>query len=143
MQKSKQITVNGYTFRVVSTIGDDDCYRLYYGNVPVLDDTANEDFYGDINEVADVMSEMIREETEKPEPWFTLVGAKAFVKRNPLNEKKKAGTAFATGRPATGRNHPVTFRISAEALAILSIVPNKSEFVNDLIINSKQKKHGE
>ena len=58
-------------------------------------------------------------------------------------EHKLPGTAFATGRPATGRNHAVSFRISAEALAILSIVPNKSEFIDHLIINSKQKKHGE
>ena len=58
-------------------------------------------------------------------------------------EHKLPGSAFATGRPATGRNHPVTFRISAEALAILSIMPNKSEFVDRLIINSNQKYHGE
>ena len=60
-----------------------------------------------------------------------------------MDIKKQAGTAFATGRPATGRNHPVTFRISAKALAILSMVPNKSLFVDNLIINSNQKNHGE
>lgn len=65
------------------------------------------------------------------------------VKRKNMNKKILPGTAFATGRPATGRNHPVTFRISAEALAILSTVPNKSEFVDQLIINSNQKNHGE
>ena len=59
-----------------------------------------------------------------------------------MYKKIQAGTAFATGRPATGRIHPVTFRISTEALAILSIVPNKSEFVDQLIINTNQKNHG-
>ena len=67
---------------------------------------------------------------------------RSTVKRKTMNKKILPGTAFATGRPATGRNHPVTFRISAEALAILSIVPNKSEFVDHLIINSNQKNYG-
>lgn len=58
-------------------------------------------------------------------------------------EHRTPGTAFATGRPATGRNHPVSFRISAKALEILSIVPNKSEFVDHLIINSNRKNHEE
>ena len=38
---NKQITVNGYTFQVESTLGDDNCYRLYYGDALVLDDTDN------------------------------------------------------------------------------------------------------
>lgn len=72
---NKQITVNGYTFQVESTLDDDNCYRLYYGDALVLDDTAYEDYYGDINAVADIMGEQVREETEKPFPWFTLLGA--------------------------------------------------------------------
>ncbi len=72
---TKEITVNGYTFCVEATIGDDNCYRLMYGGVPVLDDSGNEDFYGDIDGVANVMAEYIREETEKPFPWFTLLDA--------------------------------------------------------------------
>ena len=60
-----------------------------------------------------------------------------------MDKKILPGTAFATGRPATGRIHPVTFRISAEALSIVSMVPNKSEFVDHLIIESNQKNHGE
>lgn len=63
---NKQITVNGYTFQVESTLDDDNCYRLYYGDALVLDDTAYEDYYGDINAVADIMGEQVREETEKP-----------------------------------------------------------------------------
>ncbi len=43
---NKQITVNGYTFQVESTLDDDNCYRLYYGDALVLDDTAYEDYYG-------------------------------------------------------------------------------------------------
>lgn len=65
------------------------------------------------------------------------------VKRKNMNKKILPGTAFATGRPATGRNNPVTFRISAKALDILSMVPNKSEFIDRLIIKSNQKNHGE
>lgn len=73
--KRKEITVNGYTFTVESTIGDDNCYRLYYSNIPVIDDTACADYYGDIDTVADIMAENIKEEAEKPFPWFTLLGA--------------------------------------------------------------------
>lgn len=75
MQKNKQITVNGYTFSVEPTLGDNMCYCLYFGGALVLNDTANEDFYGDIDTVAGIMGEMVREETEQPFPWFTLFGA--------------------------------------------------------------------
>lgn len=74
---------------------------------------------------------------------MTLQPYRITVKRKTMNKKIQPGTAFATGRPATGRIHPVTFRISAEALAILSIVANKSEFVDQLIINSNHTNHGE
>ena len=46
------------------------------------------------------------------------------------------GTAFGTGRPATGRSHPITIRVSDEALKILAAVKNKSEFIDYLIINA-------
>lgn len=71
----KEITVNGYTFSVEPTISDENCYRLMYGGITVLDDTACEDFCGDIDTVAGVMAEYVREETEKPFPWFTLLDA--------------------------------------------------------------------
>lgn len=76
MQNSKQITVNGYTFKVEPDLFDEDgSYSLSYGDALVLDDSACEDFYGDINVVADIMGEQVKEETEKPFPWFTLLGA--------------------------------------------------------------------
>lgn len=75
IMERKEITVNGYTFSVESTLGDENCYHLMYGGITVLDDTACEDFYGDIDAVADVMAEYAKEETEKPFPWFTLLDA--------------------------------------------------------------------
>lgn len=69
----KEIIVNGFTFSVVPTIADDNCYRLEYGNVVVIDDSAGEDFYGDINEVADRFKVYVEEECNKPYPWFTLI----------------------------------------------------------------------
>ena len=83
---SKTFEINGRTFAVVSYIGDDNCYRLValptpdadpnaYGSINVIDDTACEDYYGDIDTVADIMKEVIREEAEKPYPWWTLLGA--------------------------------------------------------------------
>ena len=83
---TKTFEINGRTFAVVSNIGDDNCYRLValptpdadpnaYGSINVIDDTACEDYYGDIDTVADIMKEAIREEAEKPYPWWTLLGA--------------------------------------------------------------------
>ena len=82
----KTFEINGRTFAVVSYISDDNCYRLValptpdadpnaYGSINVIDDTACEDYYGDIDTVADIMKEVIREEAEKPYPWWTLLGA--------------------------------------------------------------------
>ena len=83
---TKTFEINGRTFAVVSYIGDDNCYRLValptpdadpdgYGSINLIDDTACEDYYGDIDTVADIMKEVIREEAEKPYPWWTLLGA--------------------------------------------------------------------
>ena len=49
---------------------------------------------------------------------------------------KKPGSAFATGRPYTGRNHPITVRLSDLAIDFLKCVKNKSEYIDNLIINS-------
>ena len=83
---TKTFEINGRTFAVVPCIDDDDCYRLValqtpdsepnsYDSIDVLYSTACEDFYGDIDTVAEVMKEYIREEAEKPYPWWTLLGA--------------------------------------------------------------------
>ena len=45
----------------------------------------------------------------------------------------KAGTAFATGRPSTGRSHPMTIRVSEKVFAYLNNVGNKSEYIDSLI----------
>lgn len=58
--KTKEITVNGYTFTVEPTLGDDNCYYLTHGGVVVLEDSACGDYYGDIDTVADVMAEYVR-----------------------------------------------------------------------------------
>ena len=51
-----------------------------------------------------------------------------------MNDKQHTqGTAFGTGRPATGRTHAVTIRISDEAIEILGHVRNKSEYIDTLI----------
>ena len=83
---TKTFEINGRTFAVVPCIDDDDCYRLValqtpdsepdaYDSINVLYSTACEDFYGDIDTVAEVMKEYISEEAEKPYPWWTLLGA--------------------------------------------------------------------
>ena len=60
-----------------------------------------------------------------------------------MNDKQHTpGTAFGTGRPATGRTHPVTIRVSDEAFEILGNVRNKSEYIDTLIkFNSSNKEH--
>ena len=83
---TKTFEINGRTFAVVSYISDDNCYRLValptpdadpnaYGSINVIDDTACEDYYGDIDTVADIMADRISEEANKPYPWWTLFGA--------------------------------------------------------------------
>lgn len=80
----KTFEINGRTYAVVSHISDDNCYRLVYLPTPstsinsseainLIDDTACEDYYGDIDAVADIMAEQIREEAENPYPWWTLM----------------------------------------------------------------------
>lgn len=102
--KTKEINVNGYVFSVESSIGDDNCYRLMYGDVLVLDDTACEDLYGDIEDIAETMAAMIQEETEKPFPWFTLLGAVAEQGSDPTRiesdeDASEWGEAINSGSP--------------------------------------------
>ena len=49
------------------------------------------------------------------------------------NDMKKPGSAWGTGRPSTGRTHPVTVRLSDLAIEALSKVKNKSLYVDYLI----------
>lgn len=46
---------------------------------------------------------------------------------------KKPGSAWGTGRPSTGRTHPVTVRLSDVAYEALSMVTNKSLYIDFLI----------
>lgn len=80
----KKFEINGRTFAVESHLEDENCYFLAalptpdahpndYGSIILLDDTACEDYYGDIDTVADIMKEAIREDAEKPYPWWTLM----------------------------------------------------------------------
>lgn len=49
----------------------------------------------------------------------------------------KAGSKFATGRPATGRTYAISVRISHEAAEILSTKKNKSQYIDGLIRKDK------
>lgn len=82
----KTFEINGRTFAVVSYISDDNCYRLVYlpkrdmhpndsGAINLIDDTACEDYYGDIDTVAEIMADRIRVDAEMRYPWWTLMGA--------------------------------------------------------------------
>ena len=70
--KSKEITLNGRTFEVRESLGDPNRFILTYEDCVVLDDSACEDFYGDIDEVAERMAAYIEEENAKQFPWYTL-----------------------------------------------------------------------
>ena len=70
--KSKEITLNGRTFEVRESLGDPNRFILAYEDCVVLDDSACEDFYGDIGEVAERMAAYIEEENAKKFPWYTL-----------------------------------------------------------------------
>mgnify|MGYP003397613318 CR=1 FL=1 len=51
-----------------------------------------------------------------------------------------AGSDFATGRPATGRNRGLSVRISEEAYNLVKREKNKSEYIDRLIINDNKKR---
>ena len=46
---------------------------------------------------------------------------------------KKPGSAWGTGRPSTGRTHPVTIRLSDNAYNWLTQISNKSAYIDNLI----------
>ena len=48
-------------------------------------------------------------------------------------DMKKPGSSWGTGRPSTGRTHPVTVRLSDYAYEVLSKVNNKSLYIDSLI----------
>lgn len=70
--KSKEITLNGRTFEIRESLDDPNRFILTYEDCVVLDDSACEDFYGDIDEVAERMAAYIEEENAKQFPWYTL-----------------------------------------------------------------------
>lgn len=45
----------------------------------------------------------------------------------------EAGSKFGTGRPATGRTHAVTIRLSEAAYSVLERKKNKSKYIDALI----------
>lgn len=51
-----------------------------------------------------------------------------------------AGSDFATGRPATGRNKGLSVRVSEEAYEIIKKEKNKSEYIDRLIIEDNKKR---
>ena len=74
----KSFEINGMTFKVKSYIGDSNCYRLQYDDVNIIDDTACEDFYGDIDSVAEIMKYNIMDEAIKDYPWWRLIGSRFY-----------------------------------------------------------------
>lgn len=51
-----------------------------------------------------------------------------------------AGSDFATGRPATGRNRGLSVRVSEEAYNFVKREKNKSEYIDKLILNDYKKR---
>ena len=51
-----------------------------------------------------------------------------------------AGSDFATGRPATGRNKGLSVRISKEAYNLIKKEKNKSEYIDKLILEDNKKR---
>lgn len=72
----KNFEINGMVFKVKSHISYSNCYRLQYEDINIIDDTACEDYYGDIDSVAEIMKSYIMEEAMKDYPWWKLIGAR-------------------------------------------------------------------
>lgn len=82
----KRFLINDRLYATVSHVSDENCYRLVYlpfSNtnpndscaITLLDDTACEDYYGDIDTVTKIMIDQIYSEATQPYPWWTLLGA--------------------------------------------------------------------
>ena len=54
-------------------------------------------------------------------------------------DMKKPGSGWGTGRPATGRTHPVTIRLSDNAYNWLAQKWNKSAYIDYLITQDQSK----
>lgn len=74
----KSFEINGMTFKVKSYIGDSNCYRLQYEDINIIDDTACEDFYGDIDSVTEIMKSYIMDDSIKDYPWWRLIGSRFY-----------------------------------------------------------------
>lgn len=72
----KNFEINGMVFKVKSYISDSNCYRLQYEDINIIDDTACEDYYGDIDDVAEIMKNNIWDEAMKDYPWWKLIGSR-------------------------------------------------------------------
>lgn len=48
-------------------------------------------------------------------------------------DMKKPGSGWGTGRPSTGRTHPITVRLSDYSFGFLTQVSNKSAYIDHLI----------
>ena len=81
----KSFEINGMTFKVKSYISDTNCYRLQYDDVNIIDDTACDDFYGDIDSVAEIMKYCIMDEAMKDYPWWKLIGARFYYQGEVLD----------------------------------------------------------
>lgn len=72
----------------------EDYYRLVTPEgVLILDDPACEDFYGDIDDVADFMSECIREDASKVLSWWELLDGVCVIghrQESSISSKKDA-----------------------------------------------------
>lgn len=103
----KILEIKGRIYCVESFNSDENCYRLVYlpsyetstnshRAINLIEDSACEDYYGDIDHVAEIMAEQIREEAEMPYPWWTLLGAVYEWGADPLNiEDEENAKAFA------------------------------------------------
>lgn len=103
----KTFEIKGRIYCVESCIADENCYRLVY--LPsyetstnshsakiLIEDTACEDYYGEIDHVAEIMAEQIREEAEMPYPWWTLLGAVYEWGSDPIDiEDEEHAKSFA------------------------------------------------
>ena len=82
----KRFLINDRLYATVSHVSDENCYRLVYlpssytdvndiRAITLIDDTACEDYYGDIDTVTKIMIDQIYNEATQPHPWWVLLGA--------------------------------------------------------------------
>lgn len=124
----KSFELNGMVFKVKSYVSDSNCYRLQYEDINIFDDTACCDFYGDIDNVVEIMKYNIMDEAMKDYPWWKLIGARFYYQGEVLDIEYKSDARMMSDILSSCDNvRLVTAEAGAEFIVVKSYLNYDSD----------------